>query len=64
MYPSYKSVIVLLDLVILIPSTVNDASAADTDCVKVLSDVLYSKAFESVDDDASLAVTLIALAAP
>ena len=63
-YPSYKSVIVLLDLVILIPSIEKDASAAATLWVSVLSEVLYSNAFDNVEDELSLAVTLIAFLTP
>ena len=63
-YPWYKSVIVLLDLVILIPSTLKEASAGAEVWVKFLVVVVYWKTLPKFEEEASLGVTLIPFAAP
>ena len=63
-YPLYKSLIVLVDLVIAIPSTVKDASVPSTVWVRFLVDAVYEKLFVNVADEPPLGVTLTSLDAP
>ena len=63
-YPLNKSLIVLVDLVIAIPSTVKDASVPSTVWVRFLVDAVYEKLFVNVADEPSLGVTLTSLDAP
>ena len=63
-YPLNKSLIVLVDLVIAIPSTVKDASVPSTVWVRFLVDAVYEKLLVNWVDEPPLGVTLNSLEAP